>query len=222
MKVIRLESNPRLYSCNAYLVLGSWNTLADVNTLVDIGQDGFVITEIESISTGVGKRPVEQVVLTHSHFDHAAGLGAVKRRFDPIVRAFGRVEGSGSPLANGEIIRMGDAFFEVIHIPGHSNDSIFLYSKSEGVLFSGDSPVNIRSSDGTYSEEFTAVMERVCALPIETIYSGHDDPITDGARSVLRRSLENIRRSEGRRAYSGYDGILKDRAKGVSGSLEGQ
>ncbi len=90
------------------------------------------------------------------------------------------------------------------------------------MLFSGDSPVNIRSSDGTYSEEFTAVMERVCALPIETIYSGHDDPITDGARSVLRRSLENIRRSEGRRAYSGYDGILKDRAKGVSGSLEGQ
>jgi glyoxylase-like metal-dependent hydrolase (beta-lactamase superfamily II) len=160
-----------------------------------------VIAEVESISTGVGKRPVEQVVLTHSHFDHAAGLGAVKRRFDPIVRAFGKVEGAGSPLANGEIIRMGDADFEVIHVPGHSNDSIFLYSESERVLFSGDSPVNIQSSDGTYSAEFVAVMERVCSLPVETIYSGHDDPISAGARSILLRSLENIRRSAGRRAY---------------------
>lgn len=201
MKVIRLKSNPELYSCNAYLVLGSWNTLADVNTLVDIGQDGYVIAEIESISTGVGKRPVEQVVLTHSHFDHAAGLGAVTRRFDPIVRSFGKVEGAVKPLANGEIIRMGDADFKVIHVPGHSNDSILLYSASERALFSGDSPVNIQSSDGTYSAEFAAVMERVCALPIETIYSGHDEPIASGARSILRRSLENIRQSAARRVY---------------------
>jgi glyoxylase-like metal-dependent hydrolase (beta-lactamase superfamily II) len=198
MKVIQLKSNPNLYSCNAYLVLGNWNALVDVNTLVDVGQDGFIIDEIEGISTGVGKRPVEQVVLTHGHFDHAAGIRDIKRRFDPVVCAFGRMEDADSQLRDGQTIRMGDADFEVIHVPAHSNDSILLYSRSERVLFSGDSPINIQSSDGTYSDEFVAVMERICASPVETIYSGHDYPITVGAQSVLRRSLENIHRGAGR------------------------
>ena len=74
MKVISLKRHPKAYSCNAYLVLGSWNRLEDMNTLVDVGIDGFVIDEIERISTGCGKKPVEQVVLTHGHFDHAGGL----------------------------------------------------------------------------------------------------------------------------------------------------
>jgi len=86
----------------------------------------------------------------------------------------------------------------VIHVPAHSNDSILLYSRSERVLFSGDSPINIQSSDGTYTSEFVAVMERICASPVETIYSGHDYPITVGAQSILRRSLENIHRGAGR------------------------
>ncbi|HSV97017.1 MAG TPA: MBL fold metallo-hydrolase [Spirochaetota bacterium] len=200
MKVIQLKSNPDLYSCNAYLVLGSWNTLADVNTLVDIGQDGYIVDEIENVSTGVGKKKIQQVVITHNHFDHGAGLRDIKERFDPVVYAFSPVDGVDRLLENGQRLRMGDAEFEVIHIAGHSNDSVFLYCEAERVLFSGDTPVNIHSSEGSYTPEFTAVMERVCALRVETIYSGHDRPITVGAQSVLCRSLENIRRGAGNRA----------------------
>ena len=74
MKVTLLKKNPNIYTCNAYLVRGNWNAISDVNTLIDIGTDSYIYEELQTISTGVGKRRVEQVILTHEHFDHASGL----------------------------------------------------------------------------------------------------------------------------------------------------
>ena len=68
MKVICLKRNSMKYTCNAYLILGSWNSLQDTNTLIDVGIDASIINEIEKINTGVGKRPVEQIIITHEHF----------------------------------------------------------------------------------------------------------------------------------------------------------
>jgi len=59
MKVTVLKKNPKVYSANAYLVRGNWNAIADLNTLIDIGTNGFIIDEIETISTGVGKKRIE-------------------------------------------------------------------------------------------------------------------------------------------------------------------
>ena len=49
MKVISLRGNNHIYSCNSYLVLGSWNTLQDMNTLVDVGNDPSIIEVIGKI-----------------------------------------------------------------------------------------------------------------------------------------------------------------------------
>lgn len=74
MKVFCLGGNDNNYSCKAYLILGDWNSLNDVNTLVDVGVDDWIVHEIEGVSTGVGKRPVEQIILTHSHYDHGKSV----------------------------------------------------------------------------------------------------------------------------------------------------
>ena len=74
MKILNLAAKNGVYSCNVYLVLGSWNTLRDVNTLVDVGRDPSFFERLDQASTGVGKKRVEQVILTHSHYDHAANL----------------------------------------------------------------------------------------------------------------------------------------------------
>ena len=37
--------------------------MSDVNTLIDTGPDGFIYDELQTISTGVGKSRVEQIII---------------------------------------------------------------------------------------------------------------------------------------------------------------
>ena len=37
MKIVPLKKRPGTYSCNSYLILGDWNRIEDVNTLIDPG-----------------------------------------------------------------------------------------------------------------------------------------------------------------------------------------
>lgn len=195
MKVICLRGNSKIYCCNAYLVLGSWNRLEDVNTLVDVGTDGYVINEIETVSTGVGKKPVEQVILTHGHFDHAGGLAALIERYHPRVYAFTRIMGVNNLVADGQTLRLGDRDFEIIHTPGHSSDSICLYCAEERVLFSGDTPLKIKTPGGSYQSEFVSSLEKITYRKIDTIYFGHDNPVTEGAGEIIRNTLMIVKKS---------------------------
>jgi glyoxylase-like metal-dependent hydrolase (beta-lactamase superfamily II) len=193
MKVIPLK-NDRLYSCYAYLLLGNWNRLEDVNTLVDVGANGFVLEMIEPINTGVGKTPVEQVILTHGHFDHAGGLPAVKARYNPRIFAYTHNNGGSEKLKDGQALRAGDRELEVMHMPVHSQDSICLYCGSEGVLFSGDTPLRIMTPGGTYPASFLMALEILVKLKINRIYSGHDGLIQNAA-SMLKATFNNVQRS---------------------------
>jgi glyoxylase-like metal-dependent hydrolase (beta-lactamase superfamily II) len=195
MKIIALKKSGTVYSCNSYLILGDWNRVGDVNTLIDPGTDDFVIGEIEHISTGLGKIPVEQIVLTHTHFDHGGGVDAIKRRFGARVLAFTRAGGVDECIRNGQFVRAGDGILEVIHIPGHSSDSICLYAPSARALFSGDMQVRVRTPGDAYTKEYRDGLDRLAALNIETIYPGHDNPISTGVRETLRETLVNVRNS---------------------------
>ena len=92
-------------------------------------------------------------------------------------------------LRDGDAIKMGDGYFEVIHTPGHSSDSICLYNRAEGVLFAGDSPLLITSPPGTYEAGFLAALEKVCARDVRRIYFGHGAPLTEHCNERLRESL---------------------------------
>lgn len=193
MKILPLAKNPGIYSCNAYMVLGDWNRIDDANTLIDIGSDGYVLYGISALSTGVGKRRVEKVIFTHSHFDHAAGLKAVEKAFHPEVLAFNKFAGVSKVLIHGQLVKCGDEYFEVIHVPGHSHDSICLYCPSGGVLFSGDTPLQIKSPGGSYAKEFAVALENLAARPVEIIYPGHGEVVRTRARELIQRTLAVVK-----------------------------
>ncbi|MBT0662672.1 MBL fold metallo-hydrolase [Geobacter pelophilus] len=196
MKVISLRGSPDIYSCRAYLVLGDWNRIEDVNTLIDVGTDGSIIGEIEAISTGIGKRAVEQVIITHNHFDHVGGIDAIIKRFKPHIFSYGDLGRGESRLRGWETLRMGDRDCQVFHTPGHSSDSICLYSPEEKALFPGDTPLRILTPGGTYSREFLSCLQKLASLNIQSVYPGHDDPILTDAHSMILHTLSVVRKSQ--------------------------
>jgi glyoxylase-like metal-dependent hydrolase (beta-lactamase superfamily II) len=196
LRIVTLENSGEVYTSQVYLVLGSASRLEDVNTLVDVGQDPAILASIAQAPTGIGKWPVEQVVLTHNHSDHSALLGQVREAFHPRVFAFSsNTEGVDGPLRDGDTVKMGDECFEVIHTPGHSSDSVCFYNQAAGVLFAGDTPLVNASATGTYEADFLAALEKVCARDVRAIYFGHGPPLTADCNARLRSSLEIVQKS---------------------------
>jgi glyoxylase-like metal-dependent hydrolase (beta-lactamase superfamily II) len=195
MKVVPLRSPESVYSGWSYLLLGEWNRLEDVNTLIDTGTDGSIIDLLPSIYTGVGKRQVDLVLLTHSHFDHAGGVSRIVQKFACPVCAMVPTEGVTRIVRDREILRVGDREAEIMACGEHSNDSLCVYVHEEGALFSGDTPLVIRSPGGSYSEDFLNLLGRLARLPVCAIYSGHDAPVLSGAREVILTTLAAVEHS---------------------------
>lgn len=185
-------------------MLGSWSRIDDVNVLVDAGADPEVLRFLEAAPTGVGKRKLDLVVLTHRHYDHITMLPALKERFDPVVAAWGpATDGVDRSLVDGERLRFGDELFEVIHTPGHTDDSVCFYGTASHTLFVGDTPVIVNGTDGTYEPRFVDAMRRLATLPVACICFGHGERLTEGCERRLRESYENVRRCGERRDPQG-------------------
>jgi glyoxylase-like metal-dependent hydrolase (beta-lactamase superfamily II) len=177
LKIIALKKSDSNYSCNSYLILGDWNRLEDVNTVIDPGTDDFILDEIASLSTGFGKKAVERVILTHNHFDHAMGVKAIKQRYGCRVLAFSEGPEVDELICDGQLLTAGDGVLEVLHTPGHSSDSICLYAPAAQALFSGDTQILIRGPGGSPPLEYQAALQRLGDRVIARIYTGHDGAV---------------------------------------------
>jgi glyoxylase-like metal-dependent hydrolase (beta-lactamase superfamily II) len=177
MKILNLTDNSKLYTSNVFLALGTWNTIDDVNTLIDVGSDANIIKKIENINTGLGKKKIDQVIITHSHSDHSAMLPAIKTQFKPMVYAFNsHLKDVDQVLKDGDKLRIGEKQFEVFHITAHSYDSVCLLCEDEGILFSGDTAFPIEFENENLSLENAGVLARLQGKLIKTIYPGHGPP----------------------------------------------
>lgn len=190
MKVIRLSGKSTIYSSNAYLVLGDWNRIEDVNTLIDTGSDPAIVDDIRDINTGLGKKKIDQVIFTHSHSDHTAALPWIMEAFKPEVLAFSPFfSGVNRTLRHGEKIRIGDRRCDILHCPIHSDDSICIHNPAEGELFVGDTPIIIRSVVGHYNGSLREMLTSLCRKNVSAVYFGHGEPTLEGALEALRGSL---------------------------------
>lgn len=196
MKITVLKTSGNVYSANSYLITGTWNSLQDCNTLIDPGRDTTVFHSLDEAPGGVGQVKVNQIILTHSHYDHSELALAVKNKYNAKFFAFSAaIEGIDRTLVNGEILHFGDLDFEVIHTPGHSSDSICLFNKDTGVLFSGDTPLVINRPGGTYEGCYIEALEILCKIGVKIIYPGHGQAITEDCQGKLLNTLKNVRES---------------------------
>lgn len=147
---------------------------------------------------------IEYILLTHGHFDHISGvakfakeLGAKiamhqedeslwQRIFRETAPLFGyRIEHFKADLflKDGQIIKVGDLAFKVIHTPGHSPGGISFCLARQKVLFSGDTlfagSYGRTDLPGGDEEKIFTSLKKLLNLPPETkVYPGHGDETT--------------------------------------------
>ncbi|MEZ5328805.1 MAG: MBL fold metallo-hydrolase [Verrucomicrobiales bacterium] len=146
------------------------------------------------------------LLLTHMHFDHVMDAAAIAENFGCPVFAhsalttelhlgdlFSQFTGAKIDVApfpvteklegTASIVAAG-AHFAVLHVPGHSPDSVCFYLKDEGILFAGDTlfQSGIGRSDfpgGSGALLLAGIREKILTLPEAThVYPGHGDSTT--------------------------------------------
>lgn len=192
-RIDNILPNLNIYSSNVYFIRGAYNAIADVNSLIDAGNNPQILDEINKLYTGVGKKTLDQIIITHAHFDHTGLIPELVKLYQPKIMAWNKFENYNTiNLKDNDIFRLGDEWCQIIHTPGHSNDSICIYCPESKCLFSGDTQLNVQTTDGTYTREYIRSLEKLTKLNINIIYPGHGNPITDG-NNIIRNSLEYVK-----------------------------
>lgn len=99
-------------------------------------------------------------------------------------------------LDEGDTVDLGDRRFSVLHLPGHSPDSIALFDEQDGLFFSGDAIYDDTLIDDLPDSDRTAyrsTMERLLDLPVHLGCGGHG-PSFDGKR-MREIAADYLRRS---------------------------
>ena len=115
-----------------------------------------------------------------------------------------------------------DSRLRVLHTPGHASNHICLLLENERMLFTGDhlmqgSTVVILPPDGSM-RDYLASLERLCAMPIETIAPGHGALIPD-AQAEMRRVIAHRMKREAKVVASLATAPRRDARRAAAGSL---
>ncbi len=195
---------------NAYLV-GDPQTGQAV--VIDPAWDGDLIVAAAHDK----KWHIGSIWLTHAHFDHLGGAGAVSDASNPPVPValhpddywlwrneggaplFGfRIDPGPEPtinLAHGQTMYLGSNSFEVRHAPGHTPGHVLFYTAQSEVLFCGDVIFmdSIGRTDLPGGDTHTlleSIQHQVLTLPDETrLLSGHGPESTVGRERRLNPFL---------------------------------
>jgi hydroxyacylglutathione hydrolase len=187
---------------NAYLVGDPESHTAVV---VDPAWDGELIVE-EAKQRGW---TIAGLWLTHAHFDHIGGAGAIMKSVSPQppvalhpadlplysagggAALFGmRIDSTPKPslsLHHGQTLNLGNYTFEVRHTPGHTPGHVVFYCQEEKLVFCGDVIFwgSIGRTDlpgGNYNMLINSIHAQILSLPNNTrLLSGHGGETTVGA-----------------------------------------
>jgi glyoxylase-like metal-dependent hydrolase (beta-lactamase superfamily II) len=193
------------FATNTYLI---WCSQTLDLAIVDPGKYSF--PKIEEVLQANPLNP-KMILLTHSHWDHIAGLAEVKEQLNlPVYVHREDVQNVRSPgadllplmfeikgvepehqIEDHEILHLGKEKLEVIHTPGHTPGGVCYYDAASHMLLSGDTlfhgTIGNLSFPSCEPERMWASLKRLAALPPDTkVYPGHGEPTTIGAEEWLK------------------------------------
>ncbi len=144
------------------------------------------------------------ILLTHGHFDHAAGVSFLRDKYrckcwihpddekelsqvNELAQIYGmKVNpwfGSDHFFYDGNELSFGKIHLKVLHLPGHTLGSVALFELQNNYLFAGDTLIkgSLGFSNSGYKELMTHLKRKIYSLPDKTIvFCGHGAPTTIG------------------------------------------
>ena len=185
--------------------------------LLDPGPDDE--THLAALRRGIAGRPVEAIILTHTHRDHSAAAARLGKAFDAPVwfggrhrlsrplRRFERNALIGScdwdlvpdrTLVDGETVAVGDVTISVHATPGHCANHL-AFGLGD-VLLSGDHVMGWNSTlvsvpDGSMAD-YLASLDKVIALPQQVYVPAHGGPIEHGPAFAAALKAHRLNRNE--------------------------
>ena len=171
--------------------------------VIDPGDD---VSQILEVLAKHGLK-VKAIVITHAHIDHIGGAQQLKRITgapvymnlnDAGLQAMLETQATwlgmpapenveiDAPLNDGATLRLGEAEFQVLHTPGHTQGSISLWIPSERKLVAGDTlfresigRTDLPGGDGR--QILRSIHQKLLPLPEETtVIPGHGGLTTIG------------------------------------------
>ena len=201
------------YDSNIYVILG------EKPTIVDCGTGLYNDQVVKKITDITAPKKIEQIILTHEHFDHCGGVRKLHELTNSNAQVFAHVDasekiekgdsqfarmlGGAMPkmgvdvkLKEGESVKIGDEEFTVLHTPGHTPGSMCLYDKKSKSLISGDTIFPF-GSFGRYDfpegdgNLLKKSIERLSKLDIVNLYPGHESIVEGDADKHVSLTLKN-------------------------------
>jgi glyoxylase-like metal-dependent hydrolase (beta-lactamase superfamily II) len=203
------------YDSNVYVIVG------EIPTIIDTGTGFHSHMIIEAIKKKININQIQQIFLTHEHFDHVGGVQDILQATGGSAQIFAHrdivsklKEGKSTfaemlggvmpnievdvPLTENTQIIVGDETYQVLVTPGHSIGSLCFYSRKNQVLFSGDT-IFANGGFGRYDfpgGDFHLLLrsiERLATLSIKGLYPGHGPIIETCGKDHVVAALSNIR-----------------------------
>lgn len=187
--------------------------------------DGVLVDAPDGVAAWPSLQEVQlkALLLTHAHFDHVLGAAAVARQFGCPIYAFTQPDpsftlepllaGTGMTahvepyaasvlLTESTPLTIAGLSFRVLHVPGHSPDSLcFLPGQTvsgQSVLFGGDVLFrdSIGRTDFPHSDPeklLHGIRDKLYRLPEETVtFPGHGPSTTIGREKVCNPFVRGI------------------------------
>jgi len=177
---------------------------------------GYEIDRVVAFAEEAGI-PIDQIVCTHGHIDHAAGVSELKERtgapfsihaadvpmLDLLPESAARfgLEPPAIPtvdreLADGDEIVVGSLTFRVIHTPGHTPGGVCLACGDD--ILTGDSLFaggigRVDLPGGSWAVYQRTLRDVILSWPDSwTIHPGHGPDSTVGAERVMNPYLSDL------------------------------
>jgi glyoxylase-like metal-dependent hydrolase (beta-lactamase superfamily II) len=154
----------------------------------------------------IAGRPVEAVLLTHTHHDHSADAQKLATRLDAPIWFAGWYDSRRAGfrpnrvLAHGDRLALGDLALEGIATPGHCDNHLAFGLVGSPHLLSGDhvmgwSSTVLSTRPGALAD-YLASLDRLIAAPYDVYCPGHGDLVPEGRAHAQALKAHRLHRNE--------------------------